>query len=227
LDLCPHLEELGVLRISFDDSDFIAVPEKLQDYPKLRAFHCGYISLGSQQSRNALVNLLTRNNSLQSLEFHPSTRTFVYTGDYQEAERRAKAQLKSLLTETIPQALRNNQSLKRLILSFWGTSSSVPFYHHGAWLELVRDHNMVLVDLAEKSLFREHQFRDFSDHDMPLPLQHFLRLNKAGRRQLLDGYGESLSREDWLLALERANNDLSCLYDILRMNPSIVVEPQE
>ena len=104
----------------------------------------------------------------------------------------------------ITEILQNNSTLKRLDLFFNGTIS--PRIRE-AFTEMLR-RNYVLLDL-NGSVWRGQS---------NLEIDFYLRLNRAGRGNLLT---EHATRHQWLDTLISQKDDLSIVFSLLLMNPSL------
>lgn len=234
LDRCPWLEELYIRGMELSSDGFVALAPSLQLHPNLRTFGWSRICFESYQAKEALVDLLTHNKTLQSLEFCPifsDREAFLWTTQNGTGfEEEAEARYRSFLVETLPRALRRNTALKQCSVALTGKDllRLRRIQVRKAWLELVQDHNFVLEELdvgtwscrTGKGIGLT-EYTGFHDHVLQVSLQHYLRLNQLGRKHLQGGYGQ-LTKEDWILALEKANDNIPCLYDVLQMNPGIV-----
>ena len=111
----------------------------------------------------------------------------------------------------ITEVLQANSSLKRLDLYFNGHISS---RIREAFTEMLR-RNYVLLDL-NGSVWRGQSNSE---------IDFYLRLNRAGRGDLLT---EHASRAQWLDTLISQKDDLSIVFSLLSMNPSIFMpDPSE
>jgi hypothetical protein len=110
----------------------------------------------------------------------------------------------------ITEVLQFNSSLRRLDLFFNGCISS---RIREAFTEMLR-RNYVLLDL-NGSVWRGQS---------NLEIDFYLRLNRAGRGDLLT---EHATREQWVNKLISQKNDLSIVFSLLSMNPSVCLPDTE
>lgn len=162
---------------------------------------------------------LTINTQLQTLQFTPTFSLTVDADlDYVPWSSIETAKFKSFLVQTIPAALQNNKGLKRCLVQrsrfVWQNTQFVPLDVQMAWLELDRDHNWVLEGL---SMGTEH----VTDLDLHCSLEHYLKLNQVGRAQLQQQSGQ-LTQNQWIHTMTMANNNISCLYELLRIKFTVV-----
>lgn len=214
---CLLLERMEIKGVEMAASEFTSLAPLLQAHQALHTFLFGSICFGTPQAQEALVDWLTNNTQLQTLQFTPTFHMDV-DGDFVVRRSNETQNFKTFLVQTIPRALQNNMGLNKCLVQrsrfVWRNIQMVPLDVQMAWLELVRDHNWVLEEL---SLGIEH----YADLDLHHSLEHYLRLNQLGRKDLQQ-LSEQLTETEWINKLEMANDSVSCLYELLKMKFPVV-----
>ena len=212
LESCLLLEELELKGMWFSGEEFTELVHCLHQQKHLRCLTLGKCYNMDTSGHDALVQLLQGSkDSLEEFEFQPDDNGFGESIHF--------------LSDTVPRALAPNQHLKKMVIIQRPAAEEAwkSFELQIRWLELVRDHNMVLENLRIEDCNFPNRWHPDLDLDPSLQraLEFYLRLNQLGRGRVKRYLWSSETPAVFFQTLAEASDDISCLYYFLRLGPSI------
>lgn len=190
------------------DYGFQCLVPSLESHSRLHTFLFGRIYLGTQPAQRAMADWLANNTQLQNVEFHAAFDSPVY--EWQTNSDQAQ---RTFLLQTIPEALKHNQVLKRCSIHV-ASMKAILFDAQSAWVELARNHSWVMEALCLKI---GGQF-DGADQELQQSLLDHLKLSQIGRRELLQP-SVLVTQDEHMDKLKLVNDGVSCVYEVMNMYP--------
>lgn len=214
------IERLSLVNFSFSLPQVMKITSALENNNRLRHLCISCASMGtnskndtsstscvtSQQSREggkALAHMLRMNKTLQKL--------ILYIADLDKNEE---------LNMEIFQGVSSSETLKGIYL---GSLEDISPRSKQALIEMLQT-NYVLEEFGFVCANQQVTSGLYPySYDIIKEMTLYLRLNKAGRRKLLQN--DNASRKQWVDALIDVKNDLGCIYYLLSRNPTALLEP--